>query len=79
MQFRKWEGIEITCEKLIPTLSYLLIGLRNEAGDAAVSIQKLLKLLVADDEPLGLSQGFLSCILAVNQQALEHLNTSTQR
>ena len=42
-----------------------------------MSIQKLLKLLVTDDEPLGLSQGILSCILAVNQQTLEYLNTGS--
>lgn len=57
--------------------SYLLIGLRNQAGDAAVSIQEVLKLLVTDDEPLCLSQGCLSCVLPINQQALEHLNTGS--
>ena len=61
-------------------ISYLLIGLRNQAGDAAVSIQKLLKLLLTDDEPLCLSQGALSCIFPINQQTLKHLNTgSTDR
>lgn len=55
-------------------MSYLVIGLGNKAGDTAVSIQELLKLLVADDKPLSLSQGCLSCILPINQQALEYLN-----
>lgn len=59
------------------TLSYLLIGLWNEAGDAAVSIQKLLKLLVTDDEPLRLPQGFFSCIFTIDQQTLEDLNTGS--
>lgn len=53
--------------------AYLLIGLWNKAGDAAVSVQKLLELLLTDDEPLRLSQSLLSCILPVNQQTLEHL------
>lgn len=55
-------------------ITYLLIGFRNKTGDAAVSIQKLLKLLVTDDKPLSLSQGLLSCIFAINQQTLEYLN-----
>lgn len=54
-------------------ISHLLIGLRNKAGDAAVSLQELLEQLVVDDEPLCLSQGRLACVLPVNQQALEHL------
>lgn len=39
-----------------------------------MSLQELLKLLVADDKPLRLSQGCLSCILPINQQALKYLN-----
>lgn len=62
---------------LFVAASHLLIRLGNKTGDAAVSLQKLLKLLVTDDEPLGLSQGFLSCILPINQQTLEHLNTGS--
>lgn len=61
--------------QLACTHAHLLIGLRNQAGDAAVSLQEVLELQVADDEPLRLSQGFLSCVLAVNQQTLEHLET----
>lgn len=60
---------------LLFVISYLFIGFRNKAGDTAVSIQKLLKLCVADDKPLSLSQGFLSCIFAINQQTLEYLTT----
>lgn len=62
---------------LFVAASHLLIRLRNKTGDAAVSFQKLLKLLVTDDEPLRLSEGFLSCILPINQQTLEHLNTGS--
>lgn len=62
---------------LFVAASHLLIRLGNKTGDAAVSLQKLLKLLVTDDEPLGLSQGFLSCVLPINQQTLEHLNTGS--
>lgn len=42
-------------------------------------IQKLLKLQVTDDEPLRLSQRLLACILPINQQTLEHLNTGGYR
>lgn len=42
-----------------------------------MSIQELLKLLVADDKPLCLSQGCLSRILPINQQALEYLNSES--
>lgn len=59
------------------TISYLLIGLRNKTGNAAVSVQEVLKLLLTDDEPLRLSQGFLSRILTIDQQTLEHLNTGS--
>ncbi|TNN80210.1 hypothetical protein EYF80_009535 [Liparis tanakae] len=48
-----------------------------KAGNAAVSFQEVLKHLLADDEPLRLSQGFLSCIFPVNQQALEYLSTGS--
>lgn len=44
-----------------------------------MSIQELLKLLVTDDEPLRLPQGFLSRVLPIDQQALEHLNTAGGR
>lgn len=57
--------------------AHLLIGLGNQTGDAAVSLQEVLELQVADDEPLRLSQGFLSRVLAVNQQTLEDLATRT--
>lgn len=57
--------------------AYLLIRLWYQAGDAAVFVQEVLKLQVADDEPLRLSQGFLSRILAVNDQTLENLDTHT--
>ena len=57
-------------------MSHLLIGLGYEAGDAAMPVQKVLELLVADDKPLCLSQSILPCILPVNQQALEHLNAA---
>lgn len=40
-----------------------------------MSVQKLLKLLVTDDEPLCLPQGFLPCVLSINQQTLENLHT----
>lgn len=40
-------------------------------------VQEVLKLQVADDEPLRLSQGFLSRVLAVNQQTLENLDIHT--
>lgn len=56
------------------TIVYLLVRLRNKAGDAAVSIQKLLKLLLTDDKLLRLSQGFLTCILPIDQQTLEYLS-----
>lgn len=46
--------------------AYLLIRLWYQAGDAAVFVQEVLKLQVADNEPLRLSQGLLSCVLAVN-------------
>ena len=62
-------------------VSYLLIGLWNQTGNAAVSVQKVLEVLVADDKPLGLPQTVLPCVLAVNQQALKHLeeqHTNTQ-
>lgn len=58
-------------------MPHLLVGLRNEAGDAAVSVQKLLKQLVTDDELLGLSQGVLSRVFPVDQQTLEHLSTGS--
>lgn len=58
---------------------YLLIRLRNKARDAAVSVQKLLKLLITDDKPLCLSQGCLACVFPVNQQALKDLKTRTRR
>lgn len=58
---------------------YLLIGLWHQAVHAAVSIQKLLELLVTDDKPLCIPQCALPCILPVDQQALEHLNTQRER
>lgn len=58
--------------------SYLLIGLGNEAGDTAMSIQKVLELLVADDEPLGLSQSRLSCVFPVDEETLEHLSVDSR-
>lgn len=39
-------------------------------------VQEVLKLQVADDEPLRLFQGVLSCILAINQQTLEDLGVT---
>lgn len=57
--------------------SYLLIRLWYQAGDAAVFVQEVLKLQIADDEPLRLSQGFLPRILAINQETLEDLDTHT--
>lgn len=60
------------------TIAYLLVRLGNETGDAAVSLQKLLKLLFTDDEPLRLPQGFLTCILPIDQQTLEYLNTGSR-
>lgn len=40
-----------------------------------MSVQELLKLLFTYDEPLSLPQSLFPCILAINQQTLEHLNT----
>lgn len=59
--------------------AYLLVGLRNQAREASVSVQEVLELQVADKEPLRLSQGFFSRVLAVNQQTLEHLQTQPER
>lgn len=40
-----------------------------------MSVQKLLKLLVTDDKPLCFPEGFLPCVLSVNQKTLEYLHT----
>lgn len=57
--------------------TYLLIGLWDETGHVAVPVQKILKLLLSNDELLCLSQGFLPSVLAVDQEALEHLDTGS--
>lgn len=54
-------------------LTYLFIGLWNQAFDAAVTVKEALKLLVADNKSLCLPKAVLSCIFPINQQALEHL------
>lgn len=59
--------------------AYLLVGLWNQAGKASVSLQEVLEPQFADNEPLRLSQGFFSRVLAVDQQTLEHLQTQPER
>jgi len=51
------------------------VGLRHEAAERAMSCDEFPKLFVADHVTLGVTQRARTCVLAVNQQTLEHLYT----
>jgi len=49
------------------------VRLWYETAERAMSINERLELFVRDAETLGVAQRRRTCVLAVNQQALEHL------
>lgn len=52
---------------------YLLIGFWNQTLDVAVPVLEFLKLFIADDELLCVSEGSLPNVLSLDQQTLKYL------